>query len=247
MPAISTVLRRVADGYATGSVSNRMRERRFELFGRLVGTLPRPLRIVDIGGTQAFWEHRGWTARDDVEIMLVNRVAPPSRHGNVHSTVGDATDLRDLADGEFDVAFSNSVIEHLFTPEAQRAMARETMRVARAYWVQTPSFWFPLEPHFLVPGWQWLPEAVRVAAIRRRELGWRGPCPDPDEARRTVREIRLLRGSELRRLFPDATIRRERVGPLTKSFVAYGGFSELRAADVPVGGPDPRRPARAIT
>lgn len=229
-PVKPTLLRRVADGYAVGSVSNRMRERRFELFADLVDAVPRPLRIVDVGGTPDFWEHRGWAGRDDVEITLVNRVERSSTHPNLHPVVADATDLHDFANGSFDVAFSNSVIEHLFTAAAQRAMAREMTRVGRAYWVQTPSFWFPLEPHFLVPGWQWLPESARVAVIRRRACGWRGPCPDPEDARRTVREIRLLSGAALRRMFPGATIHRERVGPLTKSFVAYGGFPDPGAA-----------------
>jgi hypothetical protein len=102
-------------------------------------------------------------------------------------------------------------------------MARETRRVARAYWVQTPNYWFPMEPHFLVPGWQWLPESARVAAIRRRRLGWRGPVPDADEARESVREIRLMRRTELARMFPDATLRPERFGGLVKSWIVLGG------------------------
>jgi hypothetical protein len=127
------------------------------------------------------------------------------------------------------VVFSNSVIEHLFTFEAQAAMAREVTRVGRAFCVQTPNFWFPLEPHFLVPGWQWLPEAARVALIRRRACGWRGPCPDLDDARATVREVRLMRRRELERLFPGATIEEERLGGLVKSFVVHGGFSRVSA------------------
>ena len=101
------------------------------------------------------------------------------RHGNVDAVVGDATDLGAFADGQFDVAFSNSVIEHLFTYEAQSHMARELQRVGRAHWVQTPNFWFPIEPHFLVPAWHWLPEDARVAVLTRRGVGWAGRCAGP--------------------------------------------------------------------
>jgi Methyltransferase domain len=216
-------IRRLADCDTDTSLSNRMRSRRFELFERMTASIPRPLSILDIGGTNEFWAQRGWAGRDDVTITTVNLTREPQVHPNIHPLVADATDLADFEDKSFDVAFSNSVIEHLFTARAQEAMARETRRVARAYWVQTPNYWFPMEPHFLVPGWQWLPEPARVAAIRRIRLGWRGPIPDAAEARESVREIRLMRRAELARMFPDATLRPERFGGLVKSWIVLGG------------------------
>lgn len=225
-----TSLRRLADGHAAGSFSNRMRGRRFELFESLTASLPRPLRILDVGGTTAFWEQRGWAGRDDVQITLLNLSLQPTRHPDIRTVAGDATDLSVHRGRGYHVAFSNSVIEHLFDFEAQAAMAREMQSVAPAFWVQTPNYWFPMEPHFLVPGWQWAPEAARVAVIRRRTCGWRGPCPDAEDARRTVREIRLLRRAELRRLFPAGTIVDERFGGLTKSFVVHGGFAAAAAS-----------------
>jgi hypothetical protein len=230
MTGISPLLRRMADGHAPGSFSNRMRERRFKLFESLAAGLPRPLRVLDVGGTNDFWAQRGWAGRDDVSITLVNLVEQEREHPNIHPAVGDATDLAEYDDGSFDIAFSNSVIEHLYTLEKQAAMAREITRVGRAYWVQTPNFWFPMEPHFLVPGWHWLPEEARVSLIRRRACGWRGPCPDLEVARETVREVRLMQRRELDGLFPGATIQAERFGGLTKSFVVYGGFQPGRSA-----------------
>lgn len=218
-------LQRLADDGSAGSLSHRLRERRFRLFDRLVGALPRPLRIIDIGGTTKFWEQRGWAGRDDVSITLVNLEADERRYDNIHPTAGDATDLADHADGSFDVAFSNSVIEHLFTLESQTRMAQEVRRVASAYWVQTPNFWFPVEPHFLVPAWHWLPEEARVAILRRRGVGWAGRCPDPEHARAIVQEHRLMRRAELARLFPEAVIVGEHFGGLTKSWTALGGFA----------------------
>jgi hypothetical protein len=228
MPTLD--LRSLANGSDPNSFSNRMRTQRFQLFERLAAPLPRPLRIIDIGGTNEFWEQRGWSGRPDVEIVTVNLEAEERRHENIHPTQGDATDLADHADGSFDIAFSNSVIEHLFTLEAQAAMAAEVRRVARAYWVQTPNFWFPIDPHFHVPAWQWLPESARVAMIRRRRVGWRGPCPDLEDARRAVGEIRLLRRTELQALFPDATLRPERFQGLVKSWIALRGLPDAATA-----------------
>jgi Methyltransferase domain len=227
MSTLSGTLRGLADGHSADSFSNRMRGKRFERFEALTATLDRPLRILDIGGTHNFWAQRGWAGRDDVDITMVNLHEEPTGHANLHSMVGDATNLSGIGDGEYDVAFSNSVIEHLFTGEAQAAMAREVQRVAKAYWVQTPNFWFPMEPHFLVPGWHYMPERMRVAIIQRRQCGWRGPCPDIDQARAIVREVRLMRKRELVKLFPDATLYEERFYGLTKSFVVHQGFPAI--------------------
>ena len=144
------------------------------LLEQFMAPLPRPVRILDVGGTNAFWEMRGWAGRDDVQIVTVNLKAEERRHSNIEPRAGDAIDLGEYADNSFDLVFSNSVIEHLFTYENQVAMAREVRRVARAYWVQTPNYWFPIEPHFHVPGWQWMPTGIRIELLRRRRCGWRG-------------------------------------------------------------------------
>lgn len=67
------------------SLANRMRSRRFRIFESLVKSVPRPMRILDVGGTNAFWEQRGWADRDDVQITLLNLAprrsgTPISRH-----------------------------------------------------------------------------------------------------------------------------------------------------------------------
>src|SRR6185295_12688130 len=133
------------------SFSIRMRARRFAKFEGLVSPLPRPIRIVDVGGTSWFWEQCGWVDRDDVEITLINVQSEAQRHRNVVSLDGGFERLESFERGSFDVAFSNSVIEHLFTIERQRRMAELMRDAAPRYWVQTPNFWFPIEPHFHVP------------------------------------------------------------------------------------------------
>ncbi len=216
-----SLIRRFAAVENPNSLSNRMRSKRFRRFAQLVEPLPRPLRIIDFGGTPEFWEQRGWGGRDDVHITAVNIQPRISFRPNFRPMFGDVADLSQFADNSFDIAFSNSVIEHLFTFERQAAMARELQRVAPVFWLQTPNYWFPIEPHFHVPGWQWLPTAVRKAIIRRRRCGWRGPCPDAELADQIVREVRLLTRSELQRLFPKAAIVPERFGGLVKSWIVH--------------------------
>jgi hypothetical protein len=219
-----TFLRRLSDSNEPDSFANRMRASRFRWFESLVASLPRPMRVLDVGGTSAFWKNRGWTGRADIEIVTVNLVAERQEYDNVIPTVGDATDLRQFADASFDCVFSNSVIEHLFSWENQRRMASEIQRVSKAFWVQTPNYWFPLEPHFHTLGWQWLPVDLRVALLRQRRFGWRGPSEDELEARKLVTEIRLLTRSELKILFPHATLLPERFLGVVKSWIAVQGL-----------------------
>ncbi|MGH9683816.1 MAG: class I SAM-dependent methyltransferase [Candidatus Acidiferrales bacterium] len=224
MVSTNPTMRRLADGSDPDSFSNKRRTQRFRQFEALVSGLPRPLRILDVGGTNEFWEQRGWAGRKDAEIITLNLAAEERRHENIQPFAGDATNLAQFGDASFDVVFSNSVIEHLFTLESQRRMASEVQRVGKSFWVQTPNFWFPMEPHFLVPGWQWMPESLRISIIRRRACGWRGPCADPVQARDLVREIRLLSGDELKKLFPGARLVPERFFGLVKSWIVTGGF-----------------------
>jgi len=219
------MLRHLADSYEPTSFANRLRARRFRQFETLAARLPRPLRLLDVGGTNAFWENRGWHQRSDVEVLTLNVVAEEQRYANIRPLAGDARNLTQFGDRSLDVVFSNSVIEHLFTFEDQRRMASEIQRVGKAFWVQTPNYWFPIEPHFHFIGWQWLPLAVRVSILRRRTCGWRGPCPDPLRARRLVEEIRLLTRKEFQELFPCANILAERFYGFVKSWIAVGGFN----------------------
>ena len=227
-------IRSLADGKNPNSFSNRARTRRFAQFEALAARLPRPLRILDVGGTNEFWENRGWAGRRDVHISSLNLEAHEQRHDNILALAGDATDLSRYAAGSFDIVFSNSVIEHLFTLEQQRRMAAEVQRVGKSYWVQTPNFWFPMEPHFHIPGWQWMPLDLRVSIIRRWRCGWRGPCPDPKRARDLVSEVRLMSQRELKSAFPGANVVAERFCGLVKSWIVIGGFPlKTLHADLP--------------
>ncbi|MGH2803497.1 MAG: class I SAM-dependent methyltransferase [Thermoleophilaceae bacterium] len=186
-------------------VSRRARAARRQLFERLMQPGPDD-PIVDVGCGQA-----GLAAfAPDLAITGVDREPRPGYAAGRHRFLqGDATALP-FADAEFEIAYSNSVVEHIVDPGARQQFADEVRRVARRYFVQTPDRWFPVEPHSLLPLVHWLP----------RRLGrrlWRlGVSGDPFD------ETLLLGPRELRALFPDARIVRERLGPLTKSLVAVG-------------------------
>ncbi len=99
-------------------------------------------------------------------------------------------------------------------------MAAEVRRLSDVYFVQTPNFWFPLEPHTYVPCFQLMPLEVRTRLIQHFALGYFPRLPDESEARKLAEETRLLTRSELARLLPDAIIEEEPLLGMTKSLIA---------------------------
>ena len=167
-------LRRFADNNSADSLANALRRERFAFFHRLLQTVPRPVRILDVGGTENFWQQMGFLtpeAASSIQIVLLNLTAPQVSSSLVKSVAGDGCSMPQYSDGEFDIVFSNSVIEHVPDRAGQQRMAAEIRRVGRRYFVQTPNRYFPIEPHFLFPGFQFLPVAARAALLRRFDLG----------------------------------------------------------------------------
>lgn len=213
----------LADNRSDTSMATRMRRRRFQLLIDMLKDLPRPVRILDIGGTQGYWEMMGLgpTLANELEVLLLNTYAQPVSLPNFKASVGDGRAMPQFADGEFDIVFSNSTIEHVGTADDQRRMADEVQRVGKRYYIQTPNRNFPIEPHFLFPFFQFLPVGVRAWLLQRFSLGWHARIPDAKKAREEVAGIRLITRREFERFFPKAEIYDERIAGLTKSFVAY--------------------------
>ena len=176
----------------------RARARRHARFVELMRPDP-GTRIVDVGcgplGLRAF--------APELDVTGVDLEDRPDYPGPF--VQADATRRLPFEDGAFDLAYSNSLIEHL-PPADRAAFAAELKRVARRWWVQTPAFGFPLEPHALLPLAHWLPPALRRPYWR---LGVAGDWE----------EISLLRRGDLAALFGEPVIA-ERLGPLAKSWIA---------------------------
>ena len=206
MVALSHQLRSWAANSATVA---RWRERRYRMFLEACSVHSSD-RIVDVGAGWGAALERFNTTNPIVAVDLSPQASEWMSSPNVTVVRGDGTRLQ-FADTEFDIAFSNSVIEHV-PPEFQASFAAEIGRVAKKYFVQTPNKYFPIEPHYQLPLFQFLPRRVRRALNRRFTLGW--------QPRGQWEEITLLSARDLQRLFPDAEIRRERVLGLTKSLIA---------------------------
>lgn len=205
------------------SIGNKFRHRRFIVFESLIKKnfcLGSPLKILDVGGTAYFWIDKELLENYQVEITLLNLEASETSHSKLKSVEGDATDLSEYPDGSFDLVFSNSVIEHLYTFENQQKMARECMRVGKSYFIQTPNKHFPVEAHYALPFVQYFPNKFVFIILTKTKLSrlhlWR-----EEKAQQYLNEIRLLSLGEMKMLFPNSTIYKEKFLGMTKSFVAH--------------------------
>ena len=218
-------LKKIADNRESGSVATGFRLKRMEFFKKLVAPLPKPVKILDVGGTDIFWERMGLAGDGRYQIVFLNTDSmPPVRYDNLTGMSGDARDLSQFKDRSFDVVFSNSVIEHVGGPEDRIKMASEVRRVGSRYFVRTPNKWFPIEPHFLFPFFQFLPLRAKVFLLRRFHLGWYQKQPDRQKAEELARSIELLTRRDLAALFPGGAVREEKCFGLVKSFTIYHGF-----------------------
>jgi hypothetical protein len=211
-------------GYERAATSN-FRLARFSIFLDLVNSVPitdRPLRILDVGGVEAYWtDKRGLISRA-VEITLLNQDdwQFATEPGFVFLQ-GNACQMAEFANNSFDVIHSNSVIEHVGPWSNMMSMAKEIRRIAPRYFVQTPYFWFPIEPHARTPLLHWLPESLKFRLVMARKCGpfW-SKAATVDEAMRTIQDSSLLDKRMFSALFPDATIISEKFLGMTKSLIA---------------------------
>jgi hypothetical protein len=173
--------------------------------------------VLDVGGTPYNWEQ----IDANFPITLLNTEPLEADGLDARYTLVQGSGMRlDFPDRSFDIAFSNSVIEHVGDLEAQRVFAEELRRVGRQVWVQTPARSFFFEPHLLAPFIHFLPLSWQRRLVRNFTLwGWI-TRPSRASVDRMLGELRLLDYATFRALFPDCEIRRERFLVFTKAFVA---------------------------
>jgi len=183
----------------TDAISLRSRRRKLRLFlDELRPTAE--TTVLDVGADElAFGEGDGcgtlnffeelypWPERITA-LGLHDGAGFRNRYPAVRYVQGDACALP-FADGEFDVVFSNAVIEHVGDRERQRTLVLEALRVGRRIFLTTPNRRFPIEVHTRLPLVHWLPDA---AAHRAYDLA----------GKRFAKELHLLSRGTLASLFP---------------------------------------------
>ena len=175
-------------------------------------------KILDVGGSSLNWKLIDIKS----QITLLNLSLPQdvgSEFDHFKFVIGNGLDLK-YADLGFDICYSNSVIEHVGTYENQCKFANEARRVGRKIWMQTPARSFFFEPHLLTPFIHFLPKSIQRKLLRNFTVWGLLTRPDKDEVEQFLSEIRLLSYDEMKNLFPDCEIRKEKFLLFTKAFVA---------------------------
>lgn len=203
------------------------RAKRFEVIRSIIQTIldeKGRAEILDLGGSEKYWQIGADFIRANRSRLSFTVINPEMQESSDRTLfefmVGDACDPALFEGRRFDFVHSNSVIEHVGDDEMVRRFARNTRRLGDRYYMQTPDFWFPYEPHFRFPGFQWLPAAVRAWLMTKMRLGFFARQDSYKDARKHVDSIRLLTYPQVKALFPDADIRHERVLGLSKSIMA---------------------------
>lgn len=221
------LVRALTDYHHPQSLGSRLRAKRIALLLLLIDEAfqkRKSVRILDLGGTRTYW---GVVAPEilaarKVTVTVLNLPGKIRERDDARFRFvdGDACNLSEYDDNVFDIVHSNSVIEHVGDQSRMEAFAREVRRLGPAYFVQTPNYWFPIEPHFFCPGFQWLPETWRAGLLVRTGLGQYARAASMEDALSAVRGIRLLTRRSMAALFPDARIATERFALLPKSLMA---------------------------
>ncbi len=216
-------LKKIFDYKTEGSVVNNIRKQRFNLVRGIFEEMIRKkgkIKVLDIGGDFAYWHNVGWTD-ERCEFFLLNLDQPPVPPGfmNFHAVTGNALELP-YQPGDFDIVFSNSVIEHMGSKEAQEKFAHQVRRIASCFIIQTPSFWFPLEPHARIPFFQFIPHAIRALLIMGFTINYFPRARKYAEAVAVSKTTIMFGKRRFQQLFPDASIIVETWMGLPKSYIA---------------------------
>nr|WP_231126865.1 class I SAM-dependent methyltransferase [Motilibacter aurantiacus] len=175
--------------------------------------------VVDLGGRTSTWASAPVRPRS-VLVLNLERQPELPQEGWLRVEHGDACDLpAHLRGRSFDVVFSNSVLEHVGGHDRRLRFAESVHALAPRHWVQTPYRYFPVEPHWLFPGMQFLPLAAKAKIARNWPLVHTRPGDDRSAVRDAL-GVELSSITELRHYFPGSQVRTERIAGLIKSIVA---------------------------
>lgn len=182
------------------------------------------VNIVDIGGTKEYWNivPSEFLENYNVNITIINvpGTGKYEDNGPFKFVEADGCDLKGFKDNSFHISHSNSVIEHVGGWQRKVDFAKEVSRVSQSYYIQTPNYWFPIEPHCMTPFYHWLPKPIQVWLVMHFELGNWSKILNIGEAVRHVESFNLVNKVMLQELFGDGKIIKEKFFMFTKSITS---------------------------
>ncbi len=214
------------------SLAGRRRARRWEWLRSHFPDLD-SMSVLDLGGTAESWQR---APVRPAHVHVVNLEPEPDDLPTwIRSTQADACDLPTaVRSGSYDLVYSNAVIEHVGGYYRRMRFAEVTCALAPQHWVQTPYRYFPVEPHWLCPGFQFLPLSSRAWVAQWWPLSHVRSASREDGLRGAL-SVELLSRAEMSLLFADSVILAERALGLVKSLIAVRAQGLAQPAAGPVG------------
>jgi hypothetical protein len=210
---------RLVDG--PNSLGAGFRSRRWQTFLDLFPDVDQ-MRVLDLGGRVESWRRAPVLPQ---HVTVVN-LEDSDSHGEGWATFvhGDATNLPAAARGEYDLVFSNSLVEHVGGHGPRARLAETVEAMAPRHWVQCPYRYFPIEPHWIFPGMQFLPLRARIAVAMHWPLVNTRPATVA-QASGAVMWTELISATEMKLLFPNSRLIFERVLGIRKSMIVVKGHT----------------------
>lgn len=180
-----------------------------------------PFQMLDLGGDLNYWNQLQWD-QPHCHITLLNLFdmsIPNNQSLQISAVKGNAIDTH-FKDKQFDLVYSNSVIEHVGSYQNQQQFASEVNRLSDKYIIQTPSLWFPLEPHSLIPFFQFIPHPIRAVLIMIFNINYFPKAATYAEGLRVSKTTLMFTKKRFQQLFPDAHIQVEKLMGIPKSYTA---------------------------
>jgi hypothetical protein len=209
---------------------NKIREKRNSLFNETF-KIDNNTKILDLGGGNGgyitslvinkYWKN---ITVADIDKELLNK----ARSRGLKTILLNQTCDLPFKDQSFDIIFCNSVLEHVtinkeeiwncfdsrrFYIESMRnqiKFSNEIRRVAKSYFLQTPNKYFPLESHTWLPFVQYYPRKFQIFIIKLLNKIW---------FKKTKPDWNLLNFKDIKYLFPNDLIYKDKILGMIKSFV----------------------------
>ncbi len=204
------------------SFVNGLRRKRFAYLEKYIDQIIQQKesnKILDVGGDKRFWKNIGWDKSNCTITLLNIQKIHLDEEDKIYFeyTNGNALSLP-FDKGDFDLVFSNSVIEHVGSKQNQVIFANEVKRISSNYIIQTPSFWFPLEPHSLIPFFQFIPHKIRALLIMVFNINYFPKAKTYSQAVTVSKSTIMLTKKQFRSLFPEGEIYTEKLFGIPKSY-----------------------------
>lgn len=227
MSILRSIAKKISDYENPNSLGSKFRARRVYPLIELIESVYEDyqyVNIIDVGGRRSYWSviPTNFLHSHKVIITIINPSTADLDEDDdcFRFEIGDGCCMKQFEDCSFHIVHSNSVIEHVGDQHRIKAFADEVHCLGPYHYIQTPNYWFPIEPHFLTPFFHWLPKRMRIWLVQRFALGHRPKMTSFEDAVRLVESINLLTQKQFRQLFPTSDIITERVAFLPKSLIA---------------------------